>query len=237
MISAPLADVILRDRSNPDCIQRNEIFCPGWAVDNFNRYVDPAIQHIVLVLASVCAGFAIAFALALLAHRHRWLSPTFLGATGVLYTIPSIAFFFLLLPITGRGQTTAIIALTAFTLQIIYRNVTTGLDNVPPDIKDAGRGMGLTDRQLLWRVEIPLATPEIIAGLRIATVSTVALATLAVFVNGGGLGSEILIGGNLTFKTGIVVAGGLAILIALAFDLILVAIGRQATPWRRGASG
>ena len=97
--------------------------------------------------------------------------------------------------------------------------------------------MGLTDRQLLWRVEIPLATPEIIAGLRIATVSTVALATLAVFVNGGGLGSEILIGGNLTFKTGIIVAGGLAILIALAFDLILVAIGRRATAWRRVASG
>jgi osmoprotectant transport system permease protein len=237
MTSAPLADVVLHDRSQPDCIQRNEIFCPGWAVDNFNRYVDPAIQHIVLVLASVCAGFAIAFGLALLAHRHRWLGPSFLGATGVLYTIPSIAFFFLLLPITGRGQTTAIIALTAFTLQIIYRNVTTGLDNVPPDIKDAGRGMGFTDRQLLWRVEIPLATPEIVAGLRIATVSTVALATLAVFVNGGGLGSEILIGGNLTFKTGIIVAGGLAIVIALAFDLILVAIGRRATAWRRVASG
>ena len=123
---------MLHNRSNPDCIQRNELFCPGWAIDNFDRYVDPAIQHIVLVLASVCAGFAIAFGLSLLAHRHRWLGPSFLGATGVLYTIPSIAFFFLLLPITGRGRTTAIIALTAFTLQIIYRNVTTGLDNVPP---------------------------------------------------------------------------------------------------------
>ncbi len=235
--AAPIAEVLLHNRSNPDCIQRNEIFCPGWAVDNFNRYVDPVIQHVVLVLASVCIGFAIAFALSLLAHRHRWLSPTFLGATGVLYTIPSIAFFFLLLPITGRGRTTAIIALTAFTLQIIYRNVTTGLANVPADIKDAGRGMGLTDRPLLWRVEIPLAMPEIIAGLRIATVSTVALATLAVFVNGGGLGVEIYTAGNLTFKTGIVIAGTLAILLALAFDLILVAIGRRATTWRRVASG
>jgi osmoprotectant transport system permease protein len=237
MTSAPLADVILHNRSNPDCIQRNDLFCPGWAADNLNRYVDPAIQHVILVLASVCAGFAIAFGLALLAHRRRWLRPTFLGATGVLYTIPSIAFFFLLLPITGRGRTTAIIALTAFTLQIIYRNVTTGLDNVPADIKDAGRGMGLTDRQLLWRVEIPLATPEIVAGLRIATVSTVALATLAVFVNGGGLGTEIYTAGNLTFKTGIVIAGTLAILLALAFDLALVGIQRRVTPWRRVASG
>ncbi len=237
MTSAPLADVILHNRSNPDCIQRNDLFCPGWAVDNFNRYVDPAIQHVILVLASVCAGFAIAFGLALLSHRRRWLRPTFLGATGILYTIPSIAFFFLLLPITGRGRTTAIIALTAFTLQIIYRNVTTGLDNVPADITEAGRGMGLTDRQLLWRVEIPLAMPEIVAGLRIATVSTVALATLAVFVNGGGLGTEIYTAGNLTFKTGIVIAGSLAILLALAFDLALVGIQRRLTPWRRVASG
>jgi osmoprotectant transport system permease protein len=97
--------------------------------------------------------------------------------------------------------------------------------------------MGLTDRQLLWRVEIPLATPEIVAGLRIATVSTVALATLAVFVNGGGLGTEIYTAGNLTFKTGIVIAGTLAILLALAFDLALVGIQRRVTPWRRVASG
>jgi osmoprotectant transport system permease protein len=232
-----LGAVVIHDRSHPDCIQRNEIFCPGWAIDNFGRYVDPTLQHVILVLASVCIGFAIAFGLSLLSHRFHWLAPGFLGATGVLYTIPSIAFFFLLLPITGRGRTTAIIALTAFTLQIIYRNTTTGLNNVPPDIKDAGRGMGLSDRQLLWKVEIPLALPEIIAGLRIATVSTVALATLAVFVNGGGLGTEIYVAGNLTFKTGILIAGGLAILLALTFDLTLVAIQRHLTPWRRVASG
>jgi osmoprotectant transport system permease protein len=234
MISATvLAQVVIHDRSDPDCIQRNELFCPGWAFDNIDRYVDPTVQHLLLVLASVCFGFAIAFGLSLLAHRHRWLGPPFLAATGVLYTIPSIAFFFLLLPITGRGKTTAIIALTAFTLQIIYRNILTGLHNVPPDIKDAGRGMGLTSRQLLWKVELPLALPEIIAGLRIATVSTVAIATLAVFVNGGGLGVEIYQGGNLTFKTGIIIAGSIAILMAITFDLMLVGIQRYATAWRR----
>ena len=238
MTSAPaLAQVILHNRSHPDCIQRNDLFCPGWAIDNIDRYVHPAVQHVILVLASVCAGFVIAFALALLAHRYRPLSAPFLAATGVLYTIPSIAFFFLLLPITGRGRTTAIIALTAFTLQIIYRNIVTGLNAVPEDIRDAGRGMGLTRRQLLLRVELPLALPEIIAGLRIATVSTVAIATLAVFVNGGGLGTEIYSAGNLTFKTGIILAGGIAVLMAILFDLALVTFQRLATPWRRAETG
>jgi osmoprotectant transport system permease protein len=228
-----LGQVVIHSRENPDCIQRNELFCPGWAIDNIDRYVDPTVQHVVLVLASVGFGFLIAMGLALLAYRFHWLSTPFLAGTGVLYTIPSIAFFFLLLPITGRGRTTAIIALTAFTLQIIYRNILTGLSNVPAHTKDAGRGMGLTDRQLLWGVELPLALPEIIAGLRIATVSTVAIATLAVFVNGGGLGTEIYVAGNLTFKTGIVIAGSIAILMAIAFDLLLVAIQRHASPWRR----
>jgi osmoprotectant transport system permease protein len=111
-----------------------------------------------------------------------------------------------------------------------------GLRNVPADVKEAGRGMGLTRRQLLWRVELPLATPEIIAGLRIATVSTVALATLAVFAGGGGLGTEIVTGSNINFSTGIVIAGGLAILIALAFDAILIGVQRFLTPWRKAMS-
>jgi osmoprotectant transport system permease protein len=153
--------------------------------------------------------------------------------TGILYTLPSLAVFFLLLPITGRGTTTAVIALTAYTLQIIFRNIIIGLDNVPPEAKDAGRGMGLTDRQLLWRVELPLALPDIIAGLRIATTSTVGLATLAVFAGAGGLGSEIIAGSNITFKTGVVAAGGLAVLLAFTFDVILLVVQRLLTPWRR----
>jgi osmoprotectant transport system permease protein len=231
---ALLAQVEIRDRSgNPSCEQANELFCPGWAFDNFDRYVDPTLQHLVLVGASVAAGFAIAFALALLAHRFHWLSAPFLAATGVLYTVPSIAFFFLLLPITGLGRTTAIIALTAFTLQILFRNIVTGLGNVPGEVKDAGRGMGLTERQLLWRAELPLALPEIFAGLRIATVSTVALATLAVFANGGGLGVPIY--EQIDFKTNIILAGGLCMLMAIVFDLLLLAVQRALTPWLRVA--
>ena len=185
-------------------------------------------------MISVVLGFAVAFALALLAHRRRWLRPPLLAGTGVLYAIPSIAFFLLLLPITGRGRETAIIALSAYTLQIIYRNVTVGLDNVPESAKDSARGMGMTERQILWRVELPLAIPEIIGGLRIATVSTIAIATLAVFAGAGGLGTQILGEGNLHFPTTILIAGGIVVAMAFFFDAILLTIQYFATPWRQG---
>jgi osmoprotectant transport system permease protein len=220
-----------RDRSNPDCVQRNGAFCFDWAVDNIDRYVTPTLEHLVLVSVSVGLGLALALGLAVLSHRRSWLVAPITGLTGVLYTVPSIAFFLLLIPITGRGTDTAIIALTAYTLQIIYRNTVAGLANVPAEARDSGRGMGMTPRQLLWRVELPLAMPEIIAGLRIATVSTVAIATLAVFAGAGGLGSEIY--ANLTFKTGIIIAGGIAILMAIGFDALLVGVQRLISPWRR----
>jgi osmoprotectant transport system permease protein len=227
-----LAQVQIRERTNESCIQKNKL-CPGWIVDHFDRYTHPLVQHIVLTVVSVGAGFAIAFALALLTRRRRWAVGPILGVTGILYTLPSLAVFFLLLPITGRGALTAVIALTAYTLQIIFRNIVIGLANVPVDAKDAGRGMGLTERQLLWRVELPLALPDIVAGLRIASTSTVGLATLAVFAGAGGLGSEIVSGSNITFKTGVVAAGGLAVLLALALDVVLLAAQRLLTPWRR----
>jgi osmoprotectant transport system permease protein len=235
LVLAEVSEDFFRDRSGGGCIQENKLFCPGWVVDNYDRYVDPTLQHLVLVTSAVAAGFLIAFALALLAHRHRWLSSPFLAGTGVLYTIPSISFFFLLLPITGRGAVTAIIALTAFTLQIIFRNVTNGLRNVPNEVTEAATGIGLTKKQLLWQVELPLAMPEIIAGLRIATVSTVALATLAVFANGGGLGTEIVVGSNITFKTGIIVAGSIAVVMAIVFDAMLLLAGRLLAPWTKAA--
>ncbi len=230
---AQIGEDFFTDRSDSDCITENGTFCASWAIDNLDRYLGPALEHIVLVAIAVGAGFALALTLALLSHRRRWLIPPLNATTGVLYTIPSIAFFFLLLPITGRGNVTAVIALTAYTLQILYRNIVAGLANVPAETKDAGRGMGMSNRQLLWRVELPLALPEIIAGLRIATVSTVALATLAVFAGGGGLGSELIAGSNITFKTGVILAGGLAILIAVSFDLLLVLAQRMLAPWRK----
>lgn len=226
-----LGQVEIHQRTGESCVERNPLFCFNWAADNLDRYGTPTEQHIVLVGLSVAIGFGIAFVLALLSHRRRWLQPPLVGVTGVLYTIPSIAFFSLLLPITGFGTVTAVIALSAYNLQIIYRNVVAGLANVPAGVKDAGRGMGLTDRQLLWRVELPLAVPEIIGGIRIATVSTVAIASLAIFAGAGGLGDPIY--KQLTFLTNIVLAGGIMILMALVFDAILLAIQRFTTPWRR----
>ena len=211
-------------------------FCWDWAKSHIDEYMPRTLQHVELVVISVVVGFVIAFALALLAHRRNWLRPPFLLGTGVLYTIPSIAFFFLLLPLTGRGRDTAIIALSAYTLQIIYRNTIIGLDNVPSATKEAARGMGMTDRQILWKVELPLATPEIIAGVQIATVSTVALATLATFAGGGGLGEPIFREFGIGFKTNIIIAGGLAVLLAIASGLLLLWLQRLITPWRRAAA-
>jgi osmoprotectant transport system permease protein len=223
-----------RDSDSLPCQARSdEVFCFNWAQDNIDRFGTPTVEHLELVVISVVLGFAVAFALALLAHRQAWLRTPLLAATGVLYTIPSLAFFFLLLPLTGIGRTTAIIALAVYTLQIIYRNTMLGLANVPGSVKEAARGMGYTDRQILWRVELPLAVPEIVAGLRVAIVTTVAIATLAVFIGGGGLGRQIYGSGNLTFPTSIIIAATIVILMAMALHVALLLVERRLTPWSR----
>jgi osmoprotectant transport system permease protein len=221
------------DRGGSDCVANNG-FCPDWIVDNFDRYVDPFLQHVLLTVVAMTIGFAIAFTLALVAYRRRWLVNPVTQVTGILYTIPSIAAFFLLLPITGRGFLTAIIALVAYILLIIFRNVLTGLDNVPAETKDAARGMGLTERQMLWRVEVPLALPEIMAGLRIAVTTTVGLATLVFFAGAGGLGEEIF--QDLNFKSNVITAGGLAVLLAAALDGLILLVQKAITPWTRAAA-
>ena len=231
---APLVgQVTIHNRTggNAICVAQNKVFCPAWAFDNFGRYTTPLLNQLLLVLIAVAIGFAVAFAFAVLSRRQRWLIPTFTAATGVLYTIPSLAFIFLLLPVTGLGWETAIIVLSVYTLQIIYRNIVAGLANVPVESKDAGRGMGMTDRQLLWRVELPLALPEIIAGLRIATVSTVAISTLMVFANVNTLGAPLY--QQIDFKTNIVIAGGLSMLMAIVLDVLLFTAQRLLAPWRR----
>jgi osmoprotectant transport system permease protein len=214
--------------------QPDHLFCWDWAKENLDRFGTPTVQHLQIVIPAIAIGFVLAFALALLAHRNRWLQPPLLAATGILYTIPSIAFFFLLLPLTGLGRDTAIIVLAAYTLQIIFRNTILGLNNVPDSVKDAARGMGFTSRQILWKVELPLAIPEIVAGLRVAVVSTIAIATLAVLISAGGLGTEMY-GSNLSFPTAIIIAGAIVVLMAFAFDAILLLIQRLTTPWRRAS--
>lgn len=229
-----LAQLELHDRSaGNDCVADNGI-CPGWIADNIDRYLSPLWQHLYLTVVSVAIGFVIAFALALLAHRRRWLIGPVVQVTGVLYTLPSVAVFFLLLPITGRGDTTAIIALVAYSLLILFRNFIAGFENVPFETRDAGRGMGLTERQLLWRVELPLALPEIMAGLRIALTTTVGLASLAFLAGAGGLGEALF--DQISFRSNVLVAGGLALLLAIVLDLLVLGVQRAITPWTRAVS-
>ena len=231
-MTPPFAQLQRRDRSGEDCVADNGI-CPDWIADNFDRYVSPFWEHVYLTMVSVGIGFTIAFGLALLAHRWRWLTPPITQVTGILYTLPSVAVFFLLLPITGRGNTTAIIALVSYTLLILFRNVMAGFDNVPAEARDAGRGMGLTSQQLLWRVELPLALPEIMAGLRIAVTTTVGLAALAFLAGAGGLGGALF--DDINFRSNVLIAGGLAIALAVVLDLLILALQKAVTPWTRAA--
>ena len=232
MMASVFAQLQIQDPTSGDssCVAENG-FCPGWIADNFDRYLGPLREHVLLTVVSVAIGFGIALVLALMAHRRRWLTGPIITGTGILYAIPSVAAFFLLQPITGLGNTTAVVALVSYTLLIIFRNITDGLRNVPAEMVDAARGQGLTEGQILRQVELPLAVPEIMAGLRIAFSTTVGLATLAVFAGGGGLGSEILT--DRFFQSNVVVAGGLAVLLAATFDIILLGIQRAITPWQR----
>ena len=225
-----LAQVQIHEREGHTCVQDNG-FCPDWIVHHLSDYGSPLWRHIELTLASVVCGLVLAFALAIIAHRRRWLTGPIIGVTGVLYTVPSLAFFALLIPLTGFGFVTALIPLTAYTLLILFRNLVAGLDNVPEEAKDAARGMGLTERQLFWKVELPLALPEIFAGLRIATTTTVGLVSLAFYAGAGGLGQQIL--SDIAFKSNVAVAGALCILLAFVLDVALLGAQRVLLPWQR----
>jgi osmoprotectant transport system permease protein len=218
-----------------NCVRENGTFCVKWFRDNWSDVFVPALgQHVKLTVIAIVIGFVLSAALALLAHRFRWTEQTITVVTGVLYTIPSLALFQLLVPITGLTLLTAEIALVSYTLLILFRNMLEGLRGVPADVRDAARGMGLTNRQVLWQVELPLALPAIVAGLRIATVTIISLATVAAFVVNEGLGKPIFDAiQSSVFKTEIFAAGGLAVAMALLADAALVLVQRRLTPWAR----
>ena len=214
------------------CVRENRLFCPGWVRDNWDPVLQPALaQHVKLTAIAVVAGFAIAFVAALVAHRYGVLERPFAIFSAVVYTIPAIALFQLLVPFTGLSVLTVEVALVSYTLLILFRNVLEGLRAAPPEVLEAARGMGLTRRQTLLRIELPLALPAVVAGLRVATVSTIALATIAAFVIPEGLGRPIFSALRVNFKTEIIAAGVLAILLAVTVDLLLVLLQRRITPW------
>jgi osmoprotectant transport system permease protein len=217
-----------------ECVRENKQFCSDWFFDNFDRVFGPRlVEHIELTAIAVGIGFVLAFTAALIAYNRGWFERSFAIFAAFLYTIPSLAFFQLMVPITGLSRTSAEIALVSYTLLILFRNTLTGLQEVPEDARLAARAMGLTQRQILRRVELPLALPAIMAGIRIATVTTISLATVAAFIGVGGLGQPIFNAIQSGFKTEFVAAGVLAVLLALVADALLVMLQRILTPWAR----
>lgn len=189
--------------------------------------------HATLTLEAVAIALALAFPLAVLARNVRWLTRPILGTASVLYTIPSLALFALLAPFTGIGRTTVLIGLVTYALLVLVRNILTGLEGVDPDIVDAARGLGYSRGKMLFAVEVPNALPSIVAGLRIATVTTVALVTVGVVVGYGGLGQLMFRGFQSSYRAQIATSSLLCVALALVLDLAIVAAARAAMPWAR----
>jgi osmoprotectant transport system permease protein len=204
-----------------------------WVREHTDEIQTRLVEHIELTVYAVALGLAIAFPLALLSTRYRRTYSPVLWTTGVLYTIPSIAMFAVLIPWTGLSIWTALVPLTLYTLLILVRNIVTGLDGVPEDVRDAADGMGYKRLRRLASVELPLALPTIIAGIRIATVTTIGLVTVTAIVGQGGLGVFIRQGFQLDFRTPTVVGTVLSIALAVTADVILLLAQRLATPWAR----
>jgi len=205
----------------------------SYFVEQWDRIQEALVQHVQLTLLAVGAGFVISALLAFVALRYRWtITPITLFAA-FLYTIPSVAFFGVLVAYLGLGLMTALIPLTAFTILILVTNIMDGFQSVPASVREAADGMGLTPTQRLFTVEVPIAVPYIINGLRIATVTTVGLVTVAAIIGYGGLGRLILDGLRRTFWTPLTIGASLSILLALLFDLLFFALGAWLTPWAR----
>lgn len=213
----------------------NHWICVDYVRDRQDQIVSATTQHLWITTASVALGFAIAFPLALLARRHRVLENALMGGATFIYTIPSLALMPLLLPITGLSPWTVIIALALYALTILVRGTLSGLRAVPQDVREAARGLGYGPGRMLLKVELPLAIPVMMAGLRVATVSTVALTTVGCLVAYGGLGNLIQDGVFSNFRAELLTASVLCVALAVLLDALLVLAQRLLTPWARGA--
>jgi osmoprotectant transport system permease protein len=205
-----------------------------WALDHRAQILSRLLEHVELTAIAVAIGLLISFPLSVLAYRRPRFYPPLTSVASLLYTIPSLAFITLLIPFTGFRLPTVIVPLSVYTLLILIRNIVAGLRGVSEDAKDAARGMGYSERQLLWRVEVPLALPAIVAGVRIATVSTVGLITIAALIGRGGLGQFILAGIQTFFYFEIGLGVVLSVALALVADGLLLGVGQALTPWTRG---
>jgi osmoprotectant transport system permease protein len=219
--------------SGPQCSPDNP-FCWDWITANWSTILGPSlVQHIYITLIAVVVGLVISVAAALFAFGRNWFAGGFLAFSTFLYTIPSLAFFLMFVPITGLSLTTIEIGLTSYTLLLLFRNTLTGLRTVPRSAVEAAEGMGLTSNQILFRIRLPLALPSIMAGVRIAAVTVISLATIAASVAPLGLGKPIFDAIHTVFDTELVAAAVLTIALALVTDVIVVGLQRLITPWTR----
>jgi len=206
-----------------------------WVAGHMDEIGQRLLEHVELTAIAVGVGFVIAFGLALLIIRRPRLESPITFVTGTLYTIPSLALFVLLIPYTGLSLLTAEIGLVSYTLLILIRNIVRGIRGVPADVLEAANGMGYTRRERLWRVEVPLALAVIIAGVRVATISTIGLVTVTALIGQGGFGYFILIGIQRFFSTELIVGAVCSVALAIAADALLVLLQRRLTPWTHPA--
>jgi osmoprotectant transport system permease protein len=213
--------------------QGDPFFDWAWTSRHLDDVATKILAHLVLTGLAVGIGLLISLALALLIVRYRWLDAPVTWITGILYTIPSLALFALLVPFWGFSLRTAEVGLVSYTLLILIRNIVAGLRGVPPEVREAAVGMGYSPVQALVRVDLPLALPVIIAGVRIATVTTIGLVTVTAIIGRENLGQFILEGINQLFSTKIVLGAVLSIALAVAADVLLLGVQRLVAPWLR----
>ncbi len=217
------------------CLQRNDWVCGEYLTTRADLILEATVQHVTLTIVSVAIGLVLALPLGVLAFRSPRARSFVLGTATVLYTIPSLAMFSLLLPITGLSATTVVVGLVLYSLTILVRNVLAGLVAVPREVVESATGMGYSPLSLLLRVQLPLALPALFAGIRVATVSTVALATVGAILGNGGLGNLIYSGLRTQFQAEVLTATVLVVALAVVADLLVVAVQRLLTPWQRAA--
>ncbi|MFD7240279.1 ABC transporter permease [Streptomyces syringium] len=216
-----------------NCLITNEWICGEYVRTRGQELTDATLQHVGITLASVAIGLLVAFPLALLARRWRGVAGPVLGLTTILYTVPSLAMFSLLVPVFGLSVAVVVTGLVLYSLTILVRNILAGLASVPEEAREAARGMGYGPVRLLFGVELPLALPALMAGLRITTVSTVSLTTVGAIIGYGGLGNLIYEGMHSFFKAQVLTASALCVALAVLADLALLLVQRLLTPWAR----
>ncbi len=216
-----------------NCLEANDWICGEYVRSRAQELTDATLQHVWIAGVSVAVGLVVAFPLALAARRWKPAAGPVLGFTTVLYTVPSLAMFSLLLPVFGLSASVVVTGLVLYSLTILVRNILAGLESVPEDAREAARGMGYGPARLLFEVELPLALPALMAGLRIATVSAVSLTTVGAIVGYGGLGNLIYEGMNSLFKAQVLTASTICVAMAVAADLLLLGVQRLLTPWTR----